>query len=65
MNDFDPYPCCEKNKEARAVVFRDYKRKAPKGFYTHCFQSQKSDKWTFANFCPFCGKNLKKLACMI
>ncbi len=65
MNDFQPFPCCDQNKTALAVVWRDYKRKAPKGFYTHCFQALSKEKWTPAKFCPFCGADFKKLSSFI
>lgn len=65
MNDFEPFPCCDQNKSAKAIVFRDYKRVNPKGFYIHCFQILKGNKWIKAMFCPFCGKSVKKLACLV
>lgn len=65
MQDFEPFFCCDKNKEKRAVVFRDYVRKKPKGFYLHCIYSSNEEKWTQVQFCPFCGKNLNKLASLL
>lgn len=66
MNDMQPFPCCDQNKDAKAIVYRDYKRRQTgKGYYMHCFQSPGSNKWVLASFCPFCGKDIKRLACLL
>jgi hypothetical protein len=62
MMDLAPFPCCSENQESCFIVFRDYKRKNPKGYYAYSMIMQ---KWTKAKYCPFCKADIEKMKALV
>lgn len=65
MEDNQILTCCEDNKKVRLIKFRNLKRTG-KGFYlTYTPNNYGNAKSFMVSFCPFCGKDLKRLTILM
>lgn len=66
MEDGQPVPCCENNKQYKIVIFKRYKTK-PTGFFILCRGkgSRINREHIMVKCCPFCAKDIERLNILI